>query len=46
MGHTKIFGAVGDLKALTVEEIVGLSAVLLACRDAHLPPEFPVLQSG
>ena len=55
-GHTKIFGAVCDLKALTMEEIVGLSAVLFACRDsqhltllwgeAHLPPGFPVLQSG
>ena len=55
-GHTKIFGAVCDLKALTMEEIVGISAVLLACRDsqhhtllwmeAYLPPGFPVLQSG
>ena len=55
-GHIKILGAVCDLKALTVEEIVGLSAVSLACRDsqhctllwmeAHLPPGFPVLQGG
>ena len=55
-GYTKVFGAVCDLKALTVEEIVGLSAVLLVCRDsqyrtlfwmeAHLPLGFPVLQSG
>ena len=55
-GHTKIFGALCDLKAPTMEEIVGLSAVSLACRDsqqhtllwteAHLPSGFPVLQSG
>ena len=55
-GHTKIFGAVCDLKVLTLEEIVGLFVVSLACRDsqhrallwmeAHLPPGFPVLQRG
>ena len=55
-GHTKILGAVCDLKALTVKEIVGLSAVSLAWRDAqhrtllcveaHMPPGFLVLKSG
>ena len=49
-GHTKIFGTVCDLKALTMVEIVDLSGVLLAYHDsqhptllwvvAHLPPEF------
>ena len=55
-GHTKIFGAVCDLKELTVEEVVCVSTVSLACRDsqrhtllwmeAHLPHGSPVIQSG
>ena len=55
-GHTKISGPVCDMKALTVWEVVGLSAVSLACRDsqhhtlirmkARLPCGFPVLQCG
>ena len=34
-GHTKIFGAVCDLKALTMEEIGSLSMVLLTFRDSQ-----------
>ena len=34
-GHTKIFGGVCDLMALTMDEIVSLSMVMLTCRDSN-----------
>ena len=55
-GHTKMFGAVCDLKALTMMAIVGLSTVSIVCHDsqhrvllcieAHLSLGFPLLQSS
>ena len=34
-GHTKIFGTVCDLKALTMDEIASLSMVMITCRDSQ-----------